>query len=114
VIAECRQKRITRVDILGFEFEMGLFPNVLDEDLPHQEGSGNWNTLTTSWPMFSTSSIFLRNSSDSVVKARPRSMLQHNAVVLERLSGLPARVNVYGLGPALRQFIGYRQCNARA
>lgn len=31
VIAECRQKRITRVDILGFEFEMGLFPNVLDE-----------------------------------------------------------------------------------
>lgn len=31
VISECRQKRITRVDILGFEFEMGLFPNVLDE-----------------------------------------------------------------------------------
>lgn len=31
VIAECCQKRITRVDILGFEFEMGLFPNVLDE-----------------------------------------------------------------------------------
>ena len=31
VIAECRQKRITRVDILGLEFEMGLFPNVLDE-----------------------------------------------------------------------------------
>ncbi|WP_353070501.1 site-specific DNA-methyltransferase (plasmid) [Tunturibacter empetritectus] len=31
VIGECRQKRITRVDILGFEFEMGLFPNVLDE-----------------------------------------------------------------------------------
>jgi DNA modification methylase len=31
VISECRQKRLTRVDILGFEFEMGLFPNVLDE-----------------------------------------------------------------------------------
>ena len=31
VILECREKRITRVDILGFEFEMGLFPNVLDE-----------------------------------------------------------------------------------
>jgi adenine-specific DNA-methyltransferase len=31
VIEECRQKRITRVDVLGFEFEMGLFPNVLDE-----------------------------------------------------------------------------------
>jgi hypothetical protein len=31
VIAECRQKRITRVDILGFEFEMVLFPNVLEE-----------------------------------------------------------------------------------
>jgi DNA modification methylase len=31
VILECRRKHITRVDILGFEFEMGLFPNVLDE-----------------------------------------------------------------------------------
>ncbi len=31
VILECRQKHITRVDILAFEFEMGLFPNVLDE-----------------------------------------------------------------------------------
>ena len=31
IILECRQKRITRVDLLGFEFEMGLFPNVLDE-----------------------------------------------------------------------------------
>jgi len=31
VILECRAKQITKVDILGFEFEMGLFPNVLDE-----------------------------------------------------------------------------------
>ena len=31
VILECREKHITRVDILGFEFEMVLFPNVLDE-----------------------------------------------------------------------------------
>ena len=31
VILECREKHITRVDILAFEFEMGLFPNVLDE-----------------------------------------------------------------------------------
>lgn len=31
VILECRQMHITKVDILGFEFEMGLFPNVLDE-----------------------------------------------------------------------------------
>ena len=31
VILEAREKRITKVDILGFEFEMGLFPNVLDE-----------------------------------------------------------------------------------
>lgn len=31
VILECRRKRVTKVDILGFEFEMGLFPNVLDE-----------------------------------------------------------------------------------
>jgi len=31
VINECRQKQITRVDILGFEFEMGLFPNALEE-----------------------------------------------------------------------------------
>ncbi|MCR4425143.1 MAG: site-specific DNA-methyltransferase [Firmicutes bacterium] len=31
VILECRQKHIPRVDILGFEYEMGLFPNVLNE-----------------------------------------------------------------------------------
>ena len=31
VILECRKKHITKVDILGFEFEMGLFPNVRDE-----------------------------------------------------------------------------------
>ena len=31
IILECRKHRITRVEILGFEFEMGLFPNVLDE-----------------------------------------------------------------------------------
>ena len=31
IILECRKKQITKVDILAFEFEMGLFPNVLDE-----------------------------------------------------------------------------------
>lgn len=31
VVQECLKKSITKVDILGFEFEMGLFPNVLDE-----------------------------------------------------------------------------------
>jgi len=31
VILECRTKRISRADILAFEFEMGLFPNILDE-----------------------------------------------------------------------------------
>jgi len=31
IILECRQKRITKVDILGFEFEMGLFPNIQEE-----------------------------------------------------------------------------------
>jgi len=31
VILECREKRISRADILAFEFEMGLFPNILDE-----------------------------------------------------------------------------------
>ena len=31
IILECRKHQITRVDILGFEFEMGLFPNLLDE-----------------------------------------------------------------------------------
>ena len=31
IILECRKQHITKVDILGFEFEMGLFPNVLDE-----------------------------------------------------------------------------------
>lgn len=31
IIVECRKKNVTRCDILGFEFEMGLFPNVLEE-----------------------------------------------------------------------------------
>jgi len=31
VITECRKRRATRVDVLAFEFEMGLFPAVLDE-----------------------------------------------------------------------------------
>ena len=31
VIAECREKHITRADVLGFEFEMGLFPKARDE-----------------------------------------------------------------------------------
>ena len=31
VISECRQKFITQVDILGFEFEMGLFPSIQEE-----------------------------------------------------------------------------------
>jgi len=31
VISECRQKKITKIDILGFEFEMGLFPDSLEE-----------------------------------------------------------------------------------
>ena len=31
IILECRSHQITRVDVLGFEFEMGLFPTVLEE-----------------------------------------------------------------------------------
>ena len=31
IILECRRHRITRVDVLGFEFEMGLFPNLLED-----------------------------------------------------------------------------------
>ncbi|MDR1871769.1 MAG: site-specific DNA-methyltransferase [Deltaproteobacteria bacterium] len=31
VILECRKNRVVNVDILGFEFEMGLFPNILEE-----------------------------------------------------------------------------------
>ena len=31
IILECRRTHVTRVDLLGFEFEMGLFPNVLEE-----------------------------------------------------------------------------------
>jgi len=31
LILECRQKHITKVDILAFEFEMGLFPNIQEE-----------------------------------------------------------------------------------
>ena len=31
IILECREKHITRADILAFEFEMGLFPQIVDE-----------------------------------------------------------------------------------
>jgi adenine-specific DNA-methyltransferase len=31
IILECREKRASRVDILAFEFEMGLFPNIQEE-----------------------------------------------------------------------------------
>jgi DNA modification methylase len=31
VILECRAKHITKVDVLAFEFEMGLFPNIQEE-----------------------------------------------------------------------------------
>ena len=31
VILECLEKKITNVDILAFEFEMGLFPNIQEE-----------------------------------------------------------------------------------
>lgn len=31
IILECREKHVSRVDILAFEFEMGLFPNVQEE-----------------------------------------------------------------------------------
>lgn len=31
IIAECIEKKITKVDIVGFEFEMGLFPNIQEE-----------------------------------------------------------------------------------
>lgn len=31
VILECREKRVSRVDIIAFEFEMGLFPNIQEE-----------------------------------------------------------------------------------
>ena len=31
IILECRQKHITKVDVLAFEFEMGLFPNIQEE-----------------------------------------------------------------------------------
>ncbi len=31
IILECRKNRISRADIFAFEFEMGLFPNILDE-----------------------------------------------------------------------------------
>jgi DNA modification methylase len=31
VIDECQEKQISKVDILGFEFEMGLFPNIQEE-----------------------------------------------------------------------------------
>ena len=31
ILLECQQKNVTKADILGFEFEMGLFPNIQEE-----------------------------------------------------------------------------------
>ncbi|OGS22738.1 MAG: DNA methylase [Elusimicrobia bacterium RIFOXYA2_FULL_39_19] len=31
VISECLKKKVTKVDVLAFEFEMGLFPNIQEE-----------------------------------------------------------------------------------
>lgn len=31
IILECRNKHVTRVDLLAFDFEMGLFPNILED-----------------------------------------------------------------------------------
>lgn len=31
LVAECRKRRVSRIDVLAFEFEMGLFPASLDE-----------------------------------------------------------------------------------
>lgn len=31
IILECREKRVTKVDVLAFEYEMGLFPNIQEE-----------------------------------------------------------------------------------
>jgi DNA modification methylase len=31
IIAECKEKKLVKVDILAFEFEMGLFPNIQEE-----------------------------------------------------------------------------------
>lgn len=31
ILEECLEKQITKVDILGFEYEMGLFPNIQEE-----------------------------------------------------------------------------------
>jgi hypothetical protein len=31
IIKECLEKKITKVDVLAFEFEMGLFPNIQEE-----------------------------------------------------------------------------------
>jgi DNA modification methylase len=31
ILHECRQKHITKVDVIAFEFEMGLFPTIIDE-----------------------------------------------------------------------------------
>jgi DNA modification methylase len=31
IILECRQKRITKVDVLAFDFELGLFPSIKEE-----------------------------------------------------------------------------------
>ena len=57
IILECRKKHITKVDLLGFEFEMGLFPNVLDEAQRRESTS----CRSTSRPRSSTSGLWRKS-----------------------------------------------------
>ena len=81
VITECRKRGATRVDVLAFEFEMGLFPAALDE--AHSKGID----LT---PKYIPAEVFDKRAVDrghvlfhdiSFVEATPRYDKKHRLTV---------------------------------
>lgn len=86
VITECRKRRASRVDILAFEFEMGLFPAVLEE--AHSKG------IELS-PKYIPAEVFDKRAVDkgqvlfhdiSFVEASPRYNKKHKLTVSIELS----------------------------
>ena len=88
VITECRKRGASRVDVLAFEFEMGLFPAVLEE------AKGKGIDLT---PKYIPAEVFDKRAVDkgqvvfhdiSFVEATPRYDKKNKLAVTHRADGL--------------------------
>lgn len=86
IILECRKKHITKVDILGFEFEMGLFPNVLDE------ARAKGNSVAVELTDFS---VFY--SQDSIANAETAIKNKGSRIVVEKGQIVKVSKDVHGI-----------------